>query len=181
MGNISDYLRAARSDGDRVNGFMSVTNVDALKGVNNITSIFRWIHFKYYDTFTQMTWENGLEHYAKDILSQQLYSEFLQQFRRVCTKADMVTIKEALAWTLCHAHNKEKKKMVLAYVAEPGGISAEEEINAHMGKSWNCMLSSDYKEATYDVDLGGNKTVTLDILNRSMDTYEVLLTTTKER
>lgn len=181
MSRITEMLSVVNSKGNRVSGMVPYTRVNEVRGINRLTSILRWLYNQYGHSFEGMSETVALDTAQMMIKSGMVCKDY------ECFNSDgrlndgvRVSLSEGLAWVSHYVSTGKKKAIHLAFACQTGTVNADVEVQVHMGKIWNCILQADYPNMTrYSINDGTFTNV--DILNRSVDTYEVMLTSTKER
>ncbi len=183
MGSIKDFMNAASSSRDSVSDTVSYTNVDLDEEKRRIIDTIRWTYSLYYGYFECMNLQQASKVVTAVRNDGSVYKQFSKSFGE-CKSADVATIDMSLVWTGMYVITGIRHMIRMCYLDTPANVSEEDFTNVHVGKKWNSFLivgtTDELKTVPVRID-GGDESVDLDVINIGTDTYEVLLTTQKER
>lgn len=178
MGKIIGMLEAINSKGDRVSGLIPRTNVNELNNINKISSVVRWAYYQYAHSFEGMLKTDAISMASEMVKTGSIVKEYGLQVKQA-DDGVRVSLQEAIVWVATYVSTGEKIPMNLAYVAQTGEIDGDTELKAHLGKIWNACLLHDYPMDMKRYAIGDGTRTNVDIVNRSVDTFDVYLTSTK--
>lgn len=184
MSKIKDFMNAASSTGCKVQDIVGFTSIDSVDGTQELVKLLRWVYLRYAAQFKRLTLEDALKRCDYLLDSGDIYEYWLKTHDD-CDEVALVNLKTALLWTCYVVVRGEKRRVGLRYIQPAGGVPASDDIvDIHTGKIWNSFFIHGINDNDKCVSVRSNSTgreLKLDVLNKGMDTYEVLLSSLKER
>lgn len=174
MGVLSEYLKAAQSNGDTISGLKSYTSIDSRGDAREAVRAFRWAHAMYYDKLKSSSNPDG----EVEMLlynSGEIVEAYKAKYGEL-SNGIWFCICEALYWMVNYITTGEKFDVRLAYISTLEDMNPDLELKVHKGECWNCLITED-RDGVNEIAFGDRK---MYVFNRSIDKYAIALESTKE-